>query len=51
MSTTTLTESSPKKIDTVKFKMPAMMIKPAAVVRWAFPPLLGLMLFVFAWRY
>ena len=49
MSTTTLTESSPKKIDTVKFKMPAMMIKPAAVVRWAFPPLLGLMLFVFAW--
>ena len=49
MSTTTLTEPSPKKIDTVKFKMPAMMIKPAAVVRWAFPPLLGLMLFVFAW--
>ena len=49
MSTTTLTESTPKKIDTVKFKMPAMMIKPAAVVRWAFPPLLGLMLFVFAW--
>ena len=49
MSTTTLTESTPKKIDTVKFKMPAMMIKPAAIVRWAFPPLLGLMLFVFAW--
>ena len=49
MSTTTLTESTPKKIDTVKFKMPALMIKPAAVVRWAFPPLLGLMLFVFSW--
>lgn len=49
MSTTTLTESTPKKIDTVKFKMPTMMIKPAAVVRWAFPPILGLMLFVFAW--
>jgi nitrate/nitrite transport system permease protein len=49
MSTTTLNESTPKKIETVKFKMPAMMIKPAAVVRWAFPPLLGLMLFAFAW--
>jgi nitrate/nitrite transport system permease protein len=49
MSTTTLTESTPKKIETVKFKMPALMIKPAAVVRWAFPPVLGLLLFAFAW--
>ncbi len=32
-----------------KFKMPTIMIKPAAVVRWAFPPILGLALFVCAW--
>ena len=50
MSSSTLTTSSnPKKMETVKFKMPAIMIKPAAVVRWAFPPFLGLLLFAFAW--
>lgn len=32
-----------------KSKMPAIMVKPAAVVRWAFPPALGIALFIFAW--
>ena len=32
-----------------KSKMPAIMVKPAAVVRWAFPPVLGIALFIFAW--
>ena len=33
--------SSPVKSSESKFKMPDIMIKPAAVVRWAFPPILG----------
>jgi nitrate/nitrite transport system permease protein len=41
--------SSPVKSSESKFKMPAIMIKPAAVVRWAFPPILGIALFVCAW--
>lgn len=32
-----------------KSKMPSIMVKPAAVVRWAFPPVLGIALFIFAW--
>lgn len=41
--------TSPTNSDKGKFKMPEMMVKPAAVVRWAFPPTLGIALFVFAW--
>ncbi len=43
VSVSSVTKSEPK------FKMPAIMIKPAAVVRWAFPPILGLALFICAW--
>ena len=32
-----------------KSKMPSIMVNPAAVVRWAFPPVLGIALFIFAW--
>jgi nitrate/nitrite transport system permease protein len=47
-SASSVVVSSPVKNES-KFKMPAIMIKPAAVVRWAFPPILGLALFVCAW--
>lgn len=46
--TSSVVVSSPVRSES-KFKMPAIMIKPAAVVRWAFPPILGLALFVCAW--
>jgi nitrate/nitrite transport system permease protein len=48
-SASTVAASSPVKSSESKFKMPAIMIKPAAVVRWIFPPILGIALFVCAW--
>jgi nitrate/nitrite transport system permease protein len=48
-SASTVAASSPVKSSESKFKMPAIMIKPAAVVRWIFPPFLGIALFVCAW--
>lgn len=49
--TTTVSNASitPSIKEKSKSKMPAMMVKPAAVVRWAFPPILGISLFIFAW--
>jgi hypothetical protein len=41
-SASTVAASSPVKSSESKFKMPAIMIKPAAVVRWIFPPILGI---------
>ena len=49
MSSASSVVVSPSIKSESKFKMPAIMIKPAAVVRWAFPPILGLALFVCAW--
>ncbi|MBK6757755.1 MAG: nitrate ABC transporter permease [Moraxellaceae bacterium] len=48
-SASSVVVSSPVRLSESKFKMPTIMIKPAAVVRWAFPPILGLALFVCAW--
>lgn len=49
--TTTVSNASitPSIKEKSKSKMPAIMMKPAAVVRWAFPPMLGIALFIFAW--
>ena len=49
MSSASSVVVSPSIKSESKFKMPTIMIKPAAVVRWAFPPILGLALFVCAW--
>lgn len=48
-SVSTVSVSATPKIKESKTKMPAIMVKPAAVVRWAFPPVLGISLFIFAW--
>jgi nitrate/nitrite transport system permease protein len=48
--TATLTETAEKKAPLMKKPaLPAFAVKPAAFVKWAFPPVLGLALFIVAW--
>ncbi|HEX5277789.1 MAG TPA: nitrate ABC transporter permease [Fluviicoccus sp.] len=48
--TAALSETMVKKPPVVRRKpLPPLMIKPAAFVKWAFPPTLGLALFIVAW--
>ncbi|MFO1373021.1 MAG: nitrate ABC transporter permease [Agitococcus sp.] len=49
MTTTVTNAPVAPPIKVSKRQMPAIMVKPAAVVRWAFPPVLGIALFIFAW--
>ena len=47
--TATLTETIKKAPVMKKPALPAIALKPAAFVRWAFPPVLGMALFILAW--
>ncbi len=47
--TAAMTTTVAKTAKSVRPRLPAVMIKPAAFVRWLFPPVLGLALFIALW--
>ena len=47
--TATLTETIKKAPVMKKPALPSFALKPAAFVRWAFPPVQGMALFILAW--